>query len=100
MFAKFLTHKGITTVSTCSVHHHLRYTMLKKQFKSSVFPMAMQANSSDSSSAEQSLDMESESDEFVSHEEDEVRKETQNDFSFTTVELMDMPQAQADRLIS
>ncbi|GKC88545.1 Rop guanyl-nucleotide exchange factor 3 [Tanacetum coccineum] len=34
--------------------------------------------------AEQSLDMESESDEFVSHKEDEVSKDTQNDFSFTT----------------
>ncbi|GJY79697.1 hypothetical protein Tco_0485498, partial [Tanacetum coccineum] len=84
MFAKFLTHKGITIVYTCSVHHRLRYTMLKKQFESSVFPMAMQVNSSDSSSAEQSLDMESESDEFVIHEEDDVSKERQNDFSFTT----------------
>nr|GEU35438.1 hypothetical protein [Tanacetum cinerariifolium] len=84
MFGKFPTHKGITIVSTCSAHHHLRYTLLKKQFESSVFSMAMQANSSYSSSAEQSLDMESESDEFVSHEEDEVSKETQNDFYFTT----------------
>nr|GEV99055.1 nuclear transcription factor Y subunit A-9-like [Tanacetum cinerariifolium] len=42
------------------------------------------ANSSDSSSAEQSLDRESESDEVVSEEEDEVSKETQNASSFTT----------------
>lgn len=39
--------------------------------------MAIQANSSDSSSAEQSLDRESESDEVVSEEEDEVSKDTQ-----------------------
>ena len=39
--------------------------------------MAIQANSSDSSSAEQSLDRESDSDEVVSEEEDEVSKETQ-----------------------
>ncbi|GKE32684.1 hypothetical protein Tco_1452006 [Tanacetum coccineum] len=57
MFAKFPTHKGITIVCTCSVHHHLRYTLLKKQFKTSVFPMAMQTKSSNSSLAEQSLDM-------------------------------------------
>ncbi|GJU42949.1 hypothetical protein Tco_1200215 [Tanacetum coccineum] len=42
------------------------------------------ANSSDSSSAEQSLDRESESDEVVSEEEDEVSKETQNASSFAT----------------
>ncbi|GKA87187.1 nuclear transcription factor Y subunit A-9-like protein [Tanacetum coccineum] len=56
-------------------------TSLKQQFERSVFSMA---NSSDSSSAEQSLDRESESDEVVSEEEDEVSKETQNASSFAT----------------
>ncbi|KAI3721986.1 hypothetical protein L2E82_33007 [Cichorium intybus] len=49
---------------------------------SSMSSTAMRANSSDSSSPEQSLDRESQSDEVLSEEEDDVSKETQNAPSF------------------
>ncbi|KAI7740815.1 hypothetical protein M8C21_018434 [Ambrosia artemisiifolia] len=49
---------------------------------SSMSSTAMPAHSSDSSPPEQSLDMESQSDEVISEEEDDASKETQNASSF------------------
>lgn len=43
---------------------------------------AMRANSHDSSSQEQSLDRDTQSDEVLSEEEDDVSKETHNNVSY------------------